>query len=165
MAEAEVIILGRTKAGRMLCIGGSRTDDWTTLRLKRNRLPPYWPPTTCPFQIGEIYNIRFMSGLEEANPHHRENALVIFFEKVAKLERTQVRELILRNIQVRVGSRPTAAFQYSGGRQPFKLSMLGGYYLPMKNLSCLENSIGFWQCPECLEYCEGRYVNLRTDST
>lgn len=155
--EYQVTIVGRTWAGKMLCIG-ALSGEYQSLRLKRNDEIPFWYENNCPFTIGSVHEIFAEPELNEENPHHKEDVRVITYRRcIRQLNARQLIEFIEGGDLVRETILPNKAFRYSGLRNPMHRTWNNTYYIPKPKLEELEESTVFWRTPVILRLVDSRY--------
>ncbi len=160
MPTEEVVILGCTRAGIMLCIGGMVIDSGKSLRLKREEDFTFWP-TYTDFKIGKCFDITYETSENLNNPHHVEDVLVHKSRFTRELSSEDIIALLKRHAAIAHSDDPRSAFNYRD-EQPI-INDQGTCYVSEKDVGRLLNSIGFWLSTQELHYRDGRYFgdNLR----
>ena len=153
MPVEQVVVVGKTWAGQMFCIGALTVQDANSLRLKRNQNPPFWPPDS-PFEIGRIFEVDYRMIPDPDNPHHVEDAVVNNFRQVNQMQGQDLIDFLEQNNLINEGDYPTVAFNHDGFPHPMRLSGNRRYYINEEDLGRLQNSTGFWrtQYPLTLEH-------------
>jgi hypothetical protein len=152
-----VLILGRTRAGKMLCVGGM-TDRMSNIRLKRDEAPPHWFAEACPFHVGDVFTIVCSDSSDSESPHHREDVRVHVWQYEKSVGTNQVLETIEHSGRVREGPEPWLAFRDETESGPyFKLSEKGSWVIPKPQLERTPFSVAFWRPTVDLHYREKYY--------
>ena len=157
----KVFIVGRTRAGSMLCIGAMALHGLKSMRLKRNSSPPYWFCDSCPFDVGGVFEIDYVESPDPNNPHHREDVVVYRQNCTGHVDFDQVIEVLDKNNMIFKGSSPIGSFQHSGFHHPMRRAQSGAFYIPEGELENLMNSTSFWICDSDLVLENTRYANRR----
>ncbi len=156
MPSYRVLILGLTKAGKMLCAGGL-TDKYEGIRLIQRGQYPFWYPESCPFFIGHWFLIDGERQLDPENPHHCENVLVEKFVLSKQFNKQEMFDFFKRGNVVQHCNLPTRAFRFTGYRIPFRRTTAGAFRIQGQDLSLLLQSTAFWENPHPLRFQDGRY--------
>lgn len=152
-----VLILGRTRAGQMLCVGGM-TERMTPIRLKRDESPPHWFAEACPFHIGDVFDVVCSDTSDPESPHHREDARVHVWQYRESLPSDEVVATIERSGAIREGAEPWLAFRDDNDSGPYlKLTENGSWVIPKSQLELTPFSVAFWRPTIDLHYRDRYY--------
>ncbi len=154
--EYDVLILGRTRAGNMICVGGL-TSDYQTLRLKRDAEISFWSPDKCPFHLGQWYHVKVEPRLDKDNPHHREDVAVFEHYFLNEISLEEIRNFLEKGRVIHYREMPHRAFNYNNEPHPMVLTQSGAFWIPKERLGNILESIVFWKCPYGLMLEEDRY--------
>ncbi|MCB2211459.1 hypothetical protein KQI52_05050 [bacterium] len=140
-----VLILGRTRAGQMLCVGGM-TDTLANIRLKRDENPPHWYVEACPFHVGDVFTVTCSDSPDHDSPHHREDVRTHVWQYEKTLNSDRVVAAIERTGRVRKGPEPWLAFRKDNNSGVFfTLTEKGSWVIPKSQLARAPWSVAFWR--------------------
>ncbi|NQU06455.1 MAG: hypothetical protein HQ568_10210 [Calditrichaeota bacterium] len=160
MPTEEVVIVGKTKAGKMVCIGALSLKSAANMRLKNKRFP-FWKSNTK-FEIGQCYKLTYRASTDDNNPHHSEDVTVVKNKLIRNMTQDDIIEFIHDKGSIVESEDPRYVFQYNGPNSPMRFDG-ASIYTPESDIEKLLNSVGFWICPFDLRESSGSYTgkNLR----
>lgn len=151
MKNAKVLIVGKTWAKSMHCVGGI-TRQGESLRLK----PPgfdFWSADEG-LEIGQEYQLKYMKVKNSENPHHVEDARVYSKKLIKELSTEEIAEWLREEDLVVISDDPLDVFNFDGNEHPMIRDTEKNYITsPKSQVSRLKNSVGFWECSGNLTMC------------
>lgn len=160
MPTEEIVILGNTRAGILLCVGGLIIESGLSLRLRRVDFP--FCPTHTEFRIGKCFTVSYEKIDNAENPHHVEDAIVHNSRFTREMNGEEILMLLDRHKLVTDSEDPRDAFRFIGDTHPIQLDG-EALYIPEADTGRMRNSIGFWRSDRDLRFHNDRYFgdNIR----
>ncbi|MCF7809686.1 hypothetical protein K9N50_01720 [bacterium] len=160
MPTEEVVIVGKTRAGKMVCVGALSLKSGANMRL-RNKKFPFWK-SDVKFEIGQRYKLTYRTSTNEDNPHHSEDVTAVRNKLIRNMSNEEIVEFIHDKSRIVESEDPRYVFLYDGTDSPMKFDG-ASIYTPEADITRLLSSVGFWISPFDLKESSGSYTgkNLR----
>jgi len=155
MPTEEVVIVGKTRAGKMVCIGALSLKSTTNMRLQNKRFP-FWK-SDVKFEIGQCYKLTYRVSTDDDNPHHTEDVTVVSNNRIGNMSSEDIVEFIRDKCRIVESEDPRYVFLYNGADSPMRFDS-ASIYTPESDITRLLNSVGFWICPFDLRESSGSYI-------
>jgi len=154
MPTEEIVIVGKTRAGSMVCIGALTLQRATDLRLK-DRGFPFWGKDVD-FEIGQCYELKYRRSKNRENPHHVEDVVVLKRKLLREMSREDIADFIRYKGRIVESEDPRYVFRTDNPDHPMILDGRS-IYAPESSVDQLLNSVGFWISPFGLRESSGSY--------
>ncbi|NQT35552.1 hypothetical protein HQ587_10215 [bacterium] len=154
MPSDEVVIVGKTKAGSMICIGALSLTNAVNFRLKDRRFP-FWDEDVD-FEIGQCYKLKYRRSKNRENPHHVEDVVVLKRKLLREMSREDIADFIRDKGRIVESEDPRYVFRTDNPDHPMILDGRS-IYAPESSVDQLLNSVGFWISPFGLRESSGSY--------
>jgi len=158
MPTEEVVIVGKTRAGKMVCIGALSLKSAANMRLQNKRFP-FWK-SDVKFEIGQCYKLTYRASIDDDNPHHTEDVTVVNNTLTRNMSEKDIVKFIREKSRIVESEDPRYVFQFNGAESPMRFDGRS-IYTPESDISRLLNSVGFWIYPFDLKETSGSYVSKR----
>jgi len=150
MPTDKIVILGKTRAGIMTCVGALSLDKGTAMRLKRSDFP-YWK--SHDFDVGQCYELTYGWSPNKKDPHHKEDVIVLKRKYIRDMTIEKITNGLRKKNMVVKSDDPRDVFKFDGEKQPFEHNSTTGKFFAIKSeASRLLNSVGFWEYPNDLRF-------------
>ena len=141
MPKEEVVIVAKTRAGKMVCLGAVTIADGKSMRL-RPRDFPFWEQNIN-LDIGSVLLIKYSKSDNPRNPHHSEDVIVKKKRSIRSMQSNEIVELLNKHNLIVQSNDLRDVFRYTGEEHPMVVEN-SQYYVPISNIRKLNNSVGFW---------------------
>jgi hypothetical protein len=156
----EVVIVGKTRAGKMVCVGALSLKDGVNMRLRDKKFP-FWK-SDVKFEIGQCFKLTYRKSSNLDNPHHSEDVTAVRNKLIGNMSNEEIVEHIRDKSRIVESEDPRFVFIYQGAESPMKFDG-ASIYAPEADITRLLSSVGFWISPFDLVESSGSYIgrNMR----